>query len=149
MDRRHFLGWTSVGMLISSFPLILAACNPNASETTTEPEVEVSLDKSIREDGFQAVGTTAELEREGRIRDRVIDVLIVSHPDNNDLIAVNPMCTHQGCGVNWDADSMLFNCPCHGSQFAVSGAVTSGPANQPLTTYETKTEDNLVLVKLA
>lgn len=50
--------------------------------------------------------------------------------DERGLYAINATCTHLGCLVK--QASAGFECPCHGSQFAATGAVTHGPAGQPL-----------------
>lgn len=42
------------------------------------------------------------------------------------LTALDATCTHQGCTVSPAGPALL--CPCHGSQFTLTGAVTSGPA---------------------
>ncbi|MDA1088314.1 MAG: ubiquinol-cytochrome c reductase iron-sulfur subunit [Verrucomicrobia bacterium] len=49
--------------------------------------------------------------------------------------AVSATCTHLGCTVNRIADGSGFRCPCHGSVFDASGAVTSGPAPKALAWY--------------
>lgn len=53
------------------------------------------------------------------------------------LGAVNAVCTHAGCIVNWNGTDpkAAFVCPCHGSQFAQDGAVLQGPAEKPLAHY--------------
>lgn len=43
-----------------------------------------------------------------------------------------PVCTHLGCVVPWSAANNKFMCPCHGSQYAPTGAVVRGPAPLPL-----------------
>jgi cytochrome b6-f complex iron-sulfur subunit len=42
------------------------------------------------------------------------------------LTALDATCTHQGCTVSPAGPELV--CPCHGSQFTLTGAVTSGPA---------------------
>ncbi len=42
------------------------------------------------------------------------------------LTALDATCTHQGCTVSPAGQELM--CPCHGSQFTLTGAVTSGPA---------------------
>ena len=45
------------------------------------------------------------------------------------VFAYSTICTHQGCGVGFDAKSNLLICPCHGAQFdpTKDGASVSGP----------------------
>ena len=59
---------------------------------------------------------------------------------SGELGAVNAICTHAGCVVNWSADdpAKAFGCPCHGSVFTIDGKVAQGPATKPLTRYSVK-----------
>lgn len=41
-------------------------------------------------------------------------------------------CTHAGCIVHWNSFERCWDCPCHGSQFGIDGAVLNGPAVTPL-----------------
>jgi len=50
--------------------------------------------------------------------------------EGGDVYALSLVCTHLGCTLNV-TDSML-SCPCHGSTFVRSGAVSRGPADKPL-----------------
>lgn len=50
------------------------------------------------------------------------------------VIVVSAICTHQGCQIEGAGGGLA--CPCHGSRFnAVTGAVTGGPAENPLRKY--------------
>lgn len=42
-------------------------------------------------------------------------------------------CPHRGCGVNYTGDLLI--CPCHYSQFSLTGSVLRGPAITPLEIY--------------
>ncbi len=145
MDRRSFLSWVGVGWLASSLPLVIAACAPKI-ETETETET-----TSSGPQGFQEVGTLSELQKGQILVTAGLGsgpLLIVPSPGNpNAPIAVNPTCTHAGCTVKWQAEQATFVCPCHGSEFDLSGKVTKGPAAKPLPTYAAKIEANGVLVQ--
>jgi glycine/D-amino acid oxidase-like deaminating enzyme/nitrite reductase/ring-hydroxylating ferredoxin subunit len=41
-------------------------------------------------------------------------------------------CTHLGCHVHWNSLEVCWDCPCHGSHFAVDGTALNGPAIAPL-----------------
>jgi len=60
--------------------------------------------------------------------------VLVNRGSGNTFYALSTECTHQGCVVN-AFDGLSSYCNCHGSEFGVSGQVTSGPANQPLDSY--------------
>jgi cytochrome b6-f complex iron-sulfur subunit len=155
MERRQFLSWVGVGMVASSLPVAIAACSDTEQTTATdtiEPDTEtVSIDTSVREDGYQALATVEQVATEGSVIDRENTgetVLMLQNPETSNITALNPTCTHQGCTVEYKADQGELACPCHGSKFGLDGTVINGPAEEPLATYETKTEDGLVLVKV-
>ncbi|MDB4946507.1 MAG: hypothetical protein JWP97_6041 [Labilithrix sp.] len=60
-------------------------------------------------------------------------------PATKRLAAFKAECTHKGCLV--DAKGMLFDCPCHGGQFAPDGQVVRGPPTEPLAPVPMKHDD--------
>ena len=66
----------------------------------------------------------------------------VSSDSSGGLHAVSATCTHMGCTVAWNEAESSWDCPCHGSRFAVDGRVLHGPALHPLkaTSLDTTTE---------
>jgi len=47
-------------------------------------------------------------------------------------------CTHVGCHLHWNALEVCWDCPCHGSHFAVDGSVLNAPAVYPLSPADAK-----------
>ena len=56
--------------------------------------------------------------------------------DDGRLYLRSATCTHLGCIVHWNGLERVWDCPCHGSQFAPDGTVLSGPATAPLPEME-------------
>lgn len=54
------------------------------------------------------------------------------------------VCTHLGCNVRVQGNDLV--CPCHGSHFSSTGAVTKGPATLALPAYHTQTQNGSLLV---
>ncbi len=65
--------------------------------------------------------------------------------------AVSAVCSHQGCIVGWTNgdDKGAFACPCHQSNFDLSGKVLGGPAKAPLAHFSATQNGDDVLLKLA
>lgn len=64
-----------------------------------------------------------------------------------DVTVFSPVCTHLGCQVFFDRASNTFECPCHGSVFALDGTVKAGPAPRPLDTLPTKIDKGQLSVQ--
>jgi Rieske Fe-S protein len=57
--------------------------------------------------------------------------LVVTQPTRGRFRGFSATCTHQGCTVSSVDDTI--NCPCHGSQYAITdGSVVGGPAPRGL-----------------
>ncbi|MEM7061733.1 MAG: Rieske (2Fe-2S) protein [Cyanobacteria bacterium P01_B01_bin.77] len=156
MNRREFGNLMGLGLIATSLPIAIAACGPKepvsetpADGTTPAGGTAEKIDETPREDGFAALGTVADLDANGFLSKKAFiagPVIVIRDPANADsLIALNSMCTHQGCGVEWEDNA--FACPCHGSKFSTDGSVTDGPASEPLAPYEVMIDGDLVLVK--
>ncbi|RZM82011.1 QcrA and Rieske domain-containing protein [Leptolyngbya iicbica] len=154
MNRRDFVNWMGVGALATSLPVALAACGSDTAEAPADAPADntaaAPADDAAAADGFESIGTVAELDEAGALASsnfQGTQVVVTRSPDNPDtLIAVDSLCTHQGCTVDWDGSA--FACPCHASMFNPDGTVASGPASAPLPVYEAKIEGDQVLVKV-
>ena len=52
--------------------------------------------------------------------------------ENGVLFRRSAACTHVGCHVHWNSLEVCWDCPCHGSHFAVDGTALNAPAVSPL-----------------
>jgi nitrite reductase/ring-hydroxylating ferredoxin subunit len=62
----------------------------------------------------------------------------VTRAPNNVFHSVDTRCNHADCVVSpYNESTGLIECPCHGSQFSISGELVQGPATAPLICYNT------------
>jgi len=54
------------------------------------------------------------------------------------IMAIYKVCTHLGCLYEWVAMTNRFECPCHGSKFALTGDYLAGPAPRDLDRFVIK-----------
>ena len=71
--------------------------------------------------------------------------LVVVHLQQNEFIALSPICTHRGCTVRKVREG--FECPCHGSRYDRHGQVVNGPATRPLTSYPVEFQGAELLIQ--
>ncbi len=62
------------------------------------------------------------------------------------LIALSPVCTHQGCTAHAQSGASALVCSCHGAQFAADGSVARGPARTPLSAYPLQVKNGHLFV---
>ncbi len=139
MDRRRllaWLGWGTLGAWLAGVTSWLAGCVPKSGEDA---------------EGFARFVNLAVLDESGAILQDYFakdPVVVVRDPEDQNVIhAVNALCTHQQCLVNWQPDKDVFVCPCHGSTFAPDGKYLQGPAKKALETFPTKIREGDVWVK--
>lgn len=136
MDRRTFFNWIGLGLLANSMPIAIAACSSKNTKSSTEE--------------FRQVGDISQLEKDGQILNQENadqPVLVVRAATNSEeLVAVNPTCTHRDCVVNWNQQQNVFLCSCHDSKFDTTGKALSPPAKDPLQLYTVKIQNDRIFV---
>lgn len=76
---------------------------------------------------------------------REMEILFIR--DSEDTVkALNPVCTHKKCTVEYSPEAGMLVCPCHGSTFELDGTVTKGPAEQNLATYEAALSEGRIIL---
>jgi menaquinol-cytochrome c reductase iron-sulfur subunit len=64
------------------------------------------------------------------IRETVLHDVWVAKQPSSEITVFSPICTHLGCEYNWNPQTRQFECPCHGSVYAIDGHVLGGPASR-------------------
>ncbi|QQD12744.1 FAD-dependent oxidoreductase [Sphingobacterium sp. UDSM-2020] len=72
---------------------------------------------------------------EGKIVDYQKHTIGLYKDSEGTLLAVDPVCKHAGCIVQWNNTEKSWDCPCHGARYAPNGDLLTGPATEGLCTY--------------
>jgi Rieske Fe-S protein len=64
----------------------------------------------------------------GAIIRQGISKIAAYRDETGTLHARSAACTHMGCHLHWNSFETCWDCPCHGSHFAVDGSVLNAPA---------------------
>jgi nitrite reductase/ring-hydroxylating ferredoxin subunit len=76
-------------------------------------------------------------------------VLLINRGPGDALFVLDPACRHAGCRVEcYDKVSREIFCSCHGSTYAIDGAVTKGPATTDLLPYPSRFSGGVLEVEL-
>jgi menaquinol-cytochrome c reductase iron-sulfur subunit len=81
------------------------------------------------------------------IRETVLRNTWAIKHSTSEITIFSPICPHLGCEYNWNPKTSHFECPCHGSVFALDGKVLAGPAPRPLDTLPAKLEGEELFVE--
>ncbi len=125
LNRRDFLkssvkSVTIGGLILST--LDIKKLIASSSEVNSEQAKVINLAD------YPALGSTGGHEM-------INSNTIVIRTGSNKFTALNTVCTHKKCDVEFSGDG--FECPCHGSTFSKTGKVTNGPAKKNLKSYKT------------
>jgi len=81
--------------------------------------------------------------------DSSTDTIMVVRVSDTQVAALSAICTHASCETLYTSSSKTLDCPCHGSQFSLTGAVLHGPARRALKVYSASLANNTITVTLA
>ena len=75
--------------------------------------------------------------------------MLIHHKDGS-WVALDAVCTHLGCTVEYQPDRNRIHCNCHGGEYdAQTGKNVGGPPPQPLLQYVAKVTEGGVIVSRA
>ena len=130
MERRKFFRNLAVGgSLLLTAPMVFNSCSSddgtgnNNNNNNNNGGITVDLNSSE----FADLKTVGGYAYKG-------DIIIIRSTDTV-YLALTKICTHSGCTVTYNSAAKEIPCPCHGSKFATTGAVITGPAASPLKVY--------------
>ena len=141
MERRDFLHDISQATVAICAGSLIAACSKSSDNNVTPPP------------GGGSAVITANLNSEltsvgsSKISGSAIVIRTAAGNVAASFVALSLICTHQGCTVNDDSAASGFKCPCHGSEYSISGAVTQGPAPSALTKFTVTVTNNTLTVR--
>ena len=127
MKRNEFFTLLGVSAGTVIFAPFLASCTQNNAGLGPAGPVDFTIDLTL----------AANLALNSNGGSLYNNGVIVVRTSATTYIAVSSVCTHQGGTVYFDSASNRFICPRHGANFSTTGSVLLGPANTPLTKYNT------------
>ncbi len=148
-SRRGFLK-IAVGVLTSLYALIVGI-----------PYLRAIINSApLKKPAFTAVGDISSLptgqpvdmkfelpSSDAYIQQKVVQAVWVIKHTQTEATVFSPICTHLGCHFKWNPGTGHFECPCHGSVFAITGEVVAGPAPRPLDTLSYKIRNGKLYVE--
>ena len=156
--REFFLKSASAVALVSTSGFIttfINSCTSNnnpSAPTNTIPLVTIQGSVANNEITISLGPTSPILNKDTRalvLYNNNTGAIIVEHNSDDTYKAISGICTHQGCIVSeYETDSNDFVCLCHYSRFDLNGNVVQGPANRSLAEYNTRIENNSLIITL-
>lgn len=147
MTRRDLIGKVLIGgTTLIVLPTLLTSCSKDEDPVDNGGNngggggggnnITVDLGNAM----FAALNTTG-----GSV---IVQGLIVANAGNGVYLALDSICTHQGCTIAYDKTNNNFPCPCHGSVFATTGAVINGPATVGVKSHAVTKNGNILTIAL-
>jgi len=139
MTRRDLIQKVLIGgATLLVLPPAVTSCSKdeNTGGTTGSKKITIDLNNATYS-ALNTAGGTA-----------IVQNIIVANTGNNVFIALDSVCTHQGCTIGYNLASNNFPCPCHGSLYSSTGAVLNGPATVALASYPVSRSGDILTISL-
>jgi len=114
--------------------LILSFFRPN--KKTAADRTGKGLIKAGHADSFEPGSVTAFVAGQ---------FYLYCHKDGG-FLALSARCTHLGCALPWNKEEKKFICPCHASQFDITGNVLDSPAPRAMDIFKIDIVNKEILV---
>jgi cytochrome b6-f complex iron-sulfur subunit len=146
-SRREFCRDACQALTIGGLGTLLHACGGSPTSPSTGqplPLITGTLASGVVSLTIAADSPLAAVGGSALVRGGSANYL-VARTSQDGFTALSAICTHEQCTIT-GFDSQTFVCPCHGSQFTQSGAVTRGPASTALRRFTTEFADNVLRI---
>jgi nitrite reductase/ring-hydroxylating ferredoxin subunit len=130
-SRRGFFG------TVTGFAIALLAW-PKLALSAGKSWVAVPLAKAPK---LQKVGGSMVTKIRGK------ELLLVRDSETS-AHAFEAKCPHEFCDLNYNADTVKIECPCHAAVFDLTGKVLEGPPPRPLETYPAIVDGERILFNI-
>lgn len=142
MNRRDLIQKVLLGgTVLVLVPSVFKSCSKDPATDPgggNKPGTKINLDLSLADNS--SLNTTGG--------SKIVQNIIVINTGNGNFVALSSVCTHQGCTVGYDSTAGNIKCPCHGSVYATSGGVITGPAPASLQSYPVSKTGNILTISL-
>jgi len=143
MERRNFIKkscYTAIGIPILASAI--QSCGAIYYASATKDTNRLVVKKSE----FWKVKKDKKIDRDFvLVKTEMMDFPICLYKIGKDSYSAALLhCTHRGCELN--VGGGIYTCPCHGSEFSVTGELLEGPADRDLTTFKTETDDENIYI---
>jgi len=129
-------------------PAIAGCQNPNApSGFPSLPTISASVSSGAVVVPIDSGSPLATVGEAALVRAPNTANFLVARTGESTFAAVTAECTHVACQITtFQTDTDTYECPCHGSQFSLSGTVRRGPASRNLRRFETSFADGVLRI---
>lgn len=138
-DRRGFFK-KSLALILGGVALLIPAAaglavvlDPLRRKAAANPAVRVTTLDALPADGlprkFPAIA--AKTDAWNKFAAAPIGAVYLRRTPDNRVEALNVVCPHAGCFVEFSAAAGNFRCPCHQSTFALDGSIASPASPSP------------------
>jgi cytochrome b6-f complex iron-sulfur subunit len=140
MKRRDLIQKVLIGgVTFLVIPPVLNNCSKDATNNGTGGTDGNKLTLDLTNAAYSALSTAG-----GSV---IVQSIIVANTASG-YVALQSVCTHQGCTISYSSTSNNFPCPCHGSVFSATGSVVNGPAVTALKSYVVSKSGNTLIITL-
>jgi cytochrome b6-f complex iron-sulfur subunit len=137
LSRREFHALAAAGAALALLP----GC-PGPFDGSVTPVEGLAVLTFAQFPGLRAAGGSAIVDVRGSFP------IVAIRTSDTEAVALSATCTHAGCILRFAPAHDDVHCDCHDANFALSGAVESGPTLVPLPVYAATVEADAISVAI-